>query len=331
MPQRQPPALFEADAGRKKRNRMALLNFLRKGTDEPKAPATDLAPLIGGYSIEVMPRTAARIEDFRQLLPPGTRVYIAHIGDTPIADMVSTARRLTDEGFAAMPHVPARSIGGRAMLEDWISRYANEAGVTEALLLGGGNATPLGDLESSLHLLETGLFDRYGFRRLHVAGHPEGNRDIDRDGTTLLVDEALKFKQAYSERSDAEMAIVTQFAFDAKPVILWAERIAAAGVKLPIHLGVAGPAKLQTLIKFAISCGIGPSLAVLQKRALDLGKLLTPYEPDAFLSEFADYKASHPESLIEQVHVFPLGGIRQSAEWMNERIGASGISTQQIA
>ncbi|AYD02953.1 methylenetetrahydrofolate reductase [Neorhizobium sp. NCHU2750] len=299
---------------------MAILSIFRNRQAEVAPQASVFGGLLGGYSIEVMPRTAAKIDSFREFLPAGTRVYIAHIDGTPIEDMVATAKRLTDEGYVAMPHIPARSIHGKAMLEDWIARYVNEAGVEQALLLAGGVASPAGDLASSLHLLETGLFDRYGFKRLHVAGHPEGNKDIDRDGTTLLVDEALKFKQAWSERSNADMAIVTQFAFDAKPVILWAERIAAAGVKLPIHLGVTGPTKLQTLIKFAVSCGVGPSLGVLQKRALDLSKLLTPYEPEEFLTEIAAYKLAHPESLIEQIHVFPLGGIRPSADWMNQRL-----------
>jgi methylenetetrahydrofolate reductase (NADPH) len=304
---------------------MAILNVFRNRRADEKPEPASFGGLLGGYSIEVMPRTAAKIENFRAFLPVGTRVYIAHIDGTPIEDMVATAKRLTDDGYAVMPHIPARSIHGKAMLEDWVSRYANEAGVTQALLLAGGVATPAGDLNSSLHLIETGLFDRYGFKRLHVAGHPEGNKDIDKDGTTLVVDEALKFKQAYAESSDAEMAIVTQFAFDAKPVIRWAERIAEAGVTLPIHLGIAGPTKLQTLIKFAISCGVGPSLAVLQKRALDLSKLLTPYEPDEFLAEIADYKASNPQSLIEQIHVFPLGGISPSADWMNERAAEAQV------
>ena len=75
------------------------------------------------------------------------------------------------------------------------------------------------------------------------------------------------------------MALATQFAFDAKPIIAWAEDLKAAGITLPIHIGIAGPAKLQTLIKFAIACGVGPSLKVLQKRAMDVTKLLLPYEP----------------------------------------------------
>ncbi|WP_313197711.1 methylenetetrahydrofolate reductase [Rhizobium sp.] len=307
---------------------MAILNLFKNRRADEKTERASFGALLDGYSIEVMPRTAAKIENFREFLPAGTRVYIAHIDGTPIEDMVATAKRLTDDGYAVMPHVPARLIRDKAMLEDWISRYVNEAGVSQALLLAGGLSSPRGELESSLQLLETGLFGRYGFKRLNVAGHPEGNKDIDKDGTTRLVDRALKFKQAYSENSDAEMAIVTQFAFDAGSIIRWTERIAEAGVTLPIHMGVAGPTKLQTLIKFAISCGVGPSLSVLQRRAMDLSKLLVPYEPDEFLTDIANYKATHPQSLIDEIHVFPLGGIRASADWVNERVLKGKVASQ---
>lgn len=92
-----------------------------------------------------------------------------------------------------------------------------------------------------------------------------------------------------------------------------------------MHIGVAGPAKLQTLIKFAISCGVGPSLKVLQKRAMDVTKLLLPYEPTDFLTELAAHKAAHPDFGIEQVHFFPLGGIKTNAQWVTDNGGAAGV------
>lgn len=288
------------------------------GANRPTA-STEGEDLLDRCSIEVMPRTAAKIQDFRSLLPVGTRIYIAHISSTPIDEMVATARRLRQEGFAVMPHFPARSIADTAMLEDWIKRYRNEADVTEALLLGGGEPRPVGALDSSMQMMETGLFDRHGFKRLHIAGHPEGNRDIDRDGSTRLVDQALAWKQDFAARTDAAMAIVTQFAFDAKVVTDWAERIQGAGVTLPIHVGIAGPAKLKTLLQFALSCGVGPSLKVLQKRALDVTRLLAPYEPDEVVAGLAEHKTRHPESLIAQLHLFPLGGIAAAAEWLERQ------------
>lgn len=306
---------------------MALFSFRRDPSapaarptpDSPQGPDAGIADFLAGYSIEVMPRTAAKIADFRPLLPQGTRVYIAHIDGTPIADMVATARRLADEGFAVMPHFPARLIRDRATLADWIRRYQTEAGVSQALLLGGGVASPAGEFDSSMQLIETGLFR--DFDRLHVAGHPEGNRDIDADGGDRIVMQALRWKQDFSTRSDARMAIVTQFCFDTRPVLAWADRLTQAGITLPIHIGVAGPAKLQTLIKFALSCGVGPSVRVLQKRALDLGKLLLPYTPDDFITDLSMQKVKNPSLNIESVHFFPLGGIGQAAEWAARNSG----------
>ena len=295
-----------------------MISFIGKRDKGGTPTGAGLQDIVQGFSIEVMPRTAAKVEDFRTLLPAGTRVYIAHIEGTPIEEMVATAKRLAADGFPVMPHFPARIIKDRATLEDWINRYQGEAGVDQALLLAGGVEKPVGDFHSSMQLMESGLFDQYGFKRLHVAGHPEGNKDIDKDGSTKNVDDAMLWKQAFSERTDAEMAIATQFAFDAKPIAAWAERLKSAGITLPIHVGVAGPAKLQTLIKFAVACGVGPSLKVLQKRAMDMSKLLLPYEPTEVVAELAAYKAANPDSLIEKVHFFPLGGIKTNANWASE-------------
>jgi methylenetetrahydrofolate reductase (NADPH) len=292
---------------------VSLLGFRRAAVPAPRS--ADLPAFLRGASIEVMPRTAEKVEDFAAILPRGTRVYVAHIEGTPIADMVATAARLRADGMDPMPHFPARIIQDRATLDDWVARYRGEADVDQALLLAGGLNAPQGDFAHSMELLETGAFD--GFKRLHVAGHPEGNRDIDTDGSMKNVSQALVWKQKFSERTDAQMAIATQFCFDAGPVIDWANGIKAAGIDLPVHIGIAGPAKLQTLIKFAIACGVGPSLKVLQKRAMDVTKLLVPYEPTEILSALAAHKAANAEFNIEAVHIFPLGGIKTSADWLN--------------
>ncbi|MDI3336108.1 methylenetetrahydrofolate reductase [Defluviimonas aestuarii] len=306
---------------------MALLNFRRKETAAPSGANAAVEAFLQGYSIEVMPRTAEKVEDFRDLLPTGTRVYIAHIDGTPIEDMVATAKRIAAEGFPVMPHFPARIIKDKATLADWIARYKGEADVKQALLLGGGISKPHGDFHCSMQLMETGLFD--GFDRLHVAGHPEGNKDIDPDGSDKNVMDALRWKQAFKDRTDAKMAMATQFCFEAKPVIKWVNCLQAEGIDIPVHIGVAGPAKLQTMIKFAIACGVGPSLKVLQKRAMDVTKLLLPYEPNEFITELAAHKKANPDFGIESVHFFPLGGIKTNATWAIENGGASAVPAAQ--
>ena len=277
-----------------------------------------LKNFLNNFSIEVTPRAVAKIENLHELIPSGTLVYIAHIEGTPIEEMVKTAKKINQQGYATMPHFPARIIKDKKTLKDWISKYQNEANVKGALLLGGGVNKPYGEYDSSIQLIESELFDLAGFEKLYIAGHPEGNKDIDPDGSTKNIDQALLWKNEYKNRTDADMAITTQFCFDSKTVINWANDIKNKGVDIPIHIGIAGPAKLQTLLRYSIECGVGASIKILQKRALDLTKLLLPYKPTKILDELAIYKFNNPDFNIEKVHFFPLGGVKQVSKFVQE-------------
>tara|TARA_B100001741_G_scaffold60375_1_gene47441 strand:+ start:106 stop:957 length:852 start_codon:yes stop_codon:yes gene_type:complete len=277
-----------------------------------------LKNFLNNFSIEVTPRAVAKIENLHELIPSGTLVYIAHIEGTPIEEMVKTAKKINEQGYATMPHFPARIIKDKKTLKDWISKYQNEANVKGALLLGGGVNKPYGEYDSSIQLIESELFDLAGFEKLYIAGHPEGNKDIDPDGSTKNIDQALLWKNEYKNRTDADMAITTQFCFDSKTVINWANDIKNKGVDIPIHIGIAGPAKLQTLLRYSIECGVGASIKILQKRALDLTKLLLPYKPTKILDELAIYKFNNPDFNIEKVHFFPLGGVKQVSKFVQE-------------
>ena len=281
-----------------------------------KDVSNHLKLFLNNFSIEVMPRTAAKIESFNDILPKNTRIYIAHIEGVPIQEMISTAKRIQSEGFVVIPHFPARIIENKVILEDWIKAYQEEANIDQALILAGGVDKPHGIFENSMQLVETELFSKYNFKNLYFAGHPEGNKDIDPDGTEKNVNDALVWKQKLNERTDINLALTTQFCFDSKPVIKWANELNKNGINIPIHIGVAGPAKLQTLIKFSIACGVGASLKVLHKRAKDIKKLLLPFEPNEFLETLALHKENNPDFNITNIHFFPLGGIKTTSNWI---------------
>lgn len=271
-----------------------------------------------GFSIEVTPRAASKIENFSDYIPQGTLVYIAHIEGTPIDDMIQTAKKINDQGFTPMPHFPARIIKDKNTLHEWVSKYQNEANVTNGLLIAGGSNKPYGEYDSSIQLIESEVFDKANFKRLHIAGHPEGSKDIDPDGTTANVDSALSWKNEFSKRTDSEMAITTQFSFDSQTVIKWADDIKRKGIDIPIHIGIAGPAKLQTLLRYSLECGVGASIKIIQKRAKDLTKLLLPYKPTTIINELAEHKSANPDFNIDKVHFFPLGGIKQVSDFIKE-------------
>lgn len=300
---------------------MSHLSFFRNEPAAPGIPA--MAWLLQGWSIEVTPRSMGRIGSLGGLLPAGTRVYVAHIDGTSIKDMVATARRISREGFTVMPHFPARSIRDRVMLADWIAHYQAEARVTQALLLAGGRRDPAGSFTSSMDLVESGLFE--GFTRLHFAAHPEGNRDIDPDGSDKGAMAALRWKRDFASRTDATVALVTQFGFDAEAAILWTERLRQEGIDLPVHIGITGPTRFETLVKYALACGIGPSLQVLRKRHRSLTRLFRPYTPDGFVTALANHKARNPDCTIEKVHIFPLGGVAAAIQWASNHTGKASL------
>ena len=118
------------------------------------------------------------------------------------------------------------------------------------------------------------------------------------------------------------MALATQFAFDARPIIAWADALRAEGITLPVHIGIAGPAKLQTLIKFAIACGVGPSLKVLQKRAMDVTKLLLPYEPTEVARRTCRPQGRATRFQHRARAFLPAGGGQDECQWAIDNGGA---------
>lgn len=264
-----------------------------------------------GFSLETTPGSAAKVPDFREHVRPGTDVYITFLPGSSFDDTVAVARRLRDEGFNPVPHFAARSITNRDVLETNLRRVVEEAGVNHVLLIGGAVPQPLGEFADTMQLLSTGLFDRYGIRKIGVAGHPEGSPDIPE----LAVKQALAWKNDFASRTAASMYIVTQFCFEADPIIAWDRRIQAEGNKLPIHIGIPGLATVKTLMAHAKACGIGPSMRFISRQAMNVAKLLTVSAPDTLVAKLASYQATDPKCGITGVHMYPLGGLKKSAQW----------------
>jgi methylenetetrahydrofolate reductase (NADPH) len=279
--------------------------------DEGASIHRRIVDFVRGFSIETTPGSALKIPDYRAYLRPGTTVAVTFLPGSDFADTVRTARRLRDEGFEPAPHFAARSIPSRRDFELYLKRLRDEVGVRQVVALGGVMDHPIGEFDSSMQLLETGLFDKYGIETIGLAGHPEGSPDIS---DTALA-EALTWKNAFADRSDAACYVATQFCFEAAPIIAWDRAIRAAGNQLPIHIGVPGLATLKTLINHAKACGVGPSMRVLTRQARNIAKLMTVNAPDRLITELAHYQASDPDCGIAKVHVYPLGGLRRSARW----------------
>lgn len=265
------------------------------------------------YSIEITPGTAAKVESFKPLLPAGTQVNVTFLPGTDYNDTVATARRLKDDGMLPVPHIAARSIPTKLALDTYLGRLTQEAGVTQALVIGGGVSKPLGDFDAAIQLLETGLFQKHGIGKIFIAGHPEGTPDIKQD----IIREHTLRKARWAAENGVEICLLTQFCFEAEPVIAWMNWLAEIGAPLKLRIGVPGPASIKTLLRYAQECGIGPSMRVVTRQAANIAKLLTVQAPDELICALAAHRAGDQSGRLAGMHVYAFGGFAKSCAWFN--------------
>lgn len=266
-------------------------------------------------SIEIAPKQGIESDILPGRFPKGTRVYITDVGTDSPETLCAAAKRVRDLGYEPVPHFASRRITSKAILKERLDLMTKQAGVKDVLVIGGGLEKQAGEFSSTMEVLETGLFEEYGITHIGIAGHPEGSPDFNND----VAAEALRLKQEFGERTGINMRIVTQFGFDAEGFIQWAESLKAKGITMPVHLGVAGPAKLPTLLKFAVMCGVGASLQYLKRNMSSLTNLATGHDPNEIVGPIEQHIAAHPDTNIAQVHVFAFGGLKKASEWLVDR------------
>jgi methylenetetrahydrofolate reductase (NADPH) len=271
-----------------------------------------IGDLAADFSIEITPATASRHAALADLLPAGTRVYVAFVPGEDHRSVAATAARVRREGLVPVPHFPARSMVDRAQLDDYLRRVTAEACVDEVLVIGGGIDLPRGAFAGTASLLETGLFEAYGIRVIGLAGHPEGQRQLSAPGAATTLEQKL----AYARQAATEVRLVTQFMFEAEPLIAWERLIRSQGSELPVHVGVPGPATLKSLLGYARLCGVGNSIRVLTREAGSLLKLASLSYPDALITALARHRARDPGCRIERLHFYPFGGLARTARWL---------------
>ncbi len=284
-----------------------------------------LRQLLHGYSVETTPGAATKIPDYRYIIEPGTQVYVTTLPGSTIDDTLTICERLKSEQFVPIPHIVARQIPNRKKLEDALIRFRDGCGGRQVLVLAGGAPKPVGEFDNSMQLLETELFDKMGIQTIGIAGHPEGSPDM----SDQQIESALRWKLDFAQRTDAAMYIITQFCFEAEPIITWEARLSQMGIDLPLHIGIPGVATVGTLLKHAKACGIGASAVFLKKQARNATKMLMNHNPQRLLDDLVDYRLRNPETRIKKLHIYPLGGLRKSADWIQRivhEIGKQNIS-----
>jgi methylenetetrahydrofolate reductase (NADPH) len=275
-----------------------------------------VAEMLRDYSIEVNPREPKIMDAAAARLDPGTEVFLTWIPGADPMNMVAAATKLRRGGLLPVPHIAARIIESAAQLEQLAARFAGEAGVDRVLIVGGDREKPAGPYDSSLAVMRSGALQRVGIIRTAIGGFPEGNPNIP----DALLAEALTAKLNFARSAGLQLSIVTQFCFEAEPIVKWIRSLRAAGIDVPVSVGLAGPAGIIALTRYAIRCGIGNSLRVLTEKP-SFAKLLIEKGPEPIIRELAanaeDANGSALPLEIARLHFFVFGGFNKTVDWIN--------------
>jgi methylenetetrahydrofolate reductase (NADPH) len=274
-----------------------------------RAEHAAIVRLCANASVEMTYHDVGHLNECRTLLGRVGRIYVSHLPQQTWEQSVAAAIEVHEAGFTPVPHVPARHLKDAEQLDQVLGQLTRKAGV-EALLLIAGDRAPIGSFASSAEVLRTGLLQRHGIRRISVAGHPEGHPQVAQD--ELRSAEVEKVQLA--REAGLKLDFVTQFAFDAAPILEWTRGLRARGVRNAVHVGLAGPARLATLVQYALRCGVGPSVKALSGRAASFGRLLGDRGPESLVRELARARENGLE--IDGIHLFSFGGLARTCRWI---------------
>ena len=281
-----------------------------------EAAAERLRALVRSASIEATPRQILAAEDLPDLLPEGTCVYVPFLPKGQFSDTLEACRHLLNMGLQPIPHVPARMAESRGQLRDWLAQL-DESRVDRLLLIAGDSDAVVGPFPDTLAVLESGLLAQFRVHGIGVAAHPEGHPMADRATLT----QALSVKREYARTTATRLWVVTQFTFDAEVVIDWLQSLGNILEEVPVYIGMAGPTRVKTLIAYAAQCGVGASARMMLRRP-GSARLLRAWTPDGMVRALVQYCLDNPDTLLRGIHLFPFGGLRQSAQWIQEHSGS---------
>jgi methylenetetrahydrofolate reductase (NADPH) len=266
-----------------------------------------IVSLVQAASLELMPRDKAAVDRCIEKAEPGSEVFIARVPGDAHGATVATAVLLRNAGFDPVPHVGARYFENQAALDDTVARLVGEAGVDKILCIAGDLDHTAGPFPASTDVIASGIFAKHKIKRVGIAGYPEGHAKI----AAPVLAEAMAQKLALLKEQEIGALIVSQFCFEAAPIIDFFAQVRAGGIYAPIRIGLAGPASLATLTRFAIRCGIGNSLRALTS-GRGVTRLLSEGGPEEVVASLA-----RAQFKFERLHFYTFGGVSRAADWLN--------------
>jgi len=293
-----------------------MLSPARDGASQSTA---DLVPQITAFmrrcTFEATRPSAKDVAALREHLAPGSIVYLTMLPGQAVDETVAAAVAIREAGLEPAPHLAARHFLDMRAVDALLGQFSRRAQVRRVLLIGGDVKTPNGSVPDVLSVIESGVLQQNQISEVGVGGFPDGHPAVDEDDLEI----ALLAKLAALQRGGLDAHIVTQFAFDAKPILRWLEWLRGRGVHAPVHVGLAGPTSLMAWLNYARKCGVKASAEALATRSGLVRQAFRSVAPDPIVRELAAALSTLDLGSVSP-HLFAFGGIGATAKWAQPAI-----------
>ena len=278
----------------------------------PQSPSAAQRHLVTEARYEVIPMK--NLEGQVEFLPSGCSVSVTCSPAKGIAATQELTLRLLDRGHLAVPHFSARLTTGPQHIAE-IAAWCKQHGIREIFLVAGDAPEPAGPYEGAVAWLRDFLGYDHGLERIGVTAYPDGHALID----PAIVHEALHAKQALLAEAGMPGFASTQMCFDADQIRRWLAAERAAGLTLPVHIGVPGVIDRTKLISMSVRLGIGSSVRYVKKNKGIVGRFFTPggYDPTKLIAPLSKVAG---ELGIEGLHVFTFNNVDATAQWQQAQL-----------
>lgn len=279
--------------------------FVGKPADPISSPA--MRALVSNLHYEIVPLKS--IEPAIDDLPPNAHVSVTCSPAKGIPATQQYTEQVLALGHQAIPHLAARMVAGKEHAAE-LAAWARGLGLAEVYVIAGDAPDPAGPYEGALAFMRDFLEADPGVAKLGYAGYPDGHALIPDD----VAHEQLHAKQALLAEFGLGGWISTQMCFDAATVTAWLEAERAAGLTLPLRLGVPGVVDRARLMSLGTRLGIGTSLRFLAKNRSTVMHLMAPggYDPTDMVVAFAD---DAKRLGIEALHSFTFNAVADTRKW----------------
>jgi len=251
------------------------------------------------------------LDSVANTIPSGTEIFLSTLPHVSLDQQIDTARTVYGKGLNPVLHIAARYYGSKTELAGYLTRASREAQADGFLVIGGDLDTPRGPFQSALGLIQSGYLEDAGAKRLYLAAYPDGHPKIKDE----VLKESLDQKIDAGLRRGFSVEVVTQFGFDAAPIVTWLKIFQADWPDIPVKIGVAGPAGLNAILRYAMRCGVQAPKSSLKQKFNIARQLVQDYSPDGLIGELDKHIYSEGITQALSAHLFSFGGVERTAKW----------------